>query len=61
MNKRFGRVEPIAYLCAWADLGKDVDKVVHCQRNFPVPSDLVAAWAKRIGKHVDAKLDKLKL
>ena len=61
MNKRLGRVEPIAYLCAWADLGKDVDKVVHCQRNFPVPSDLVAAWAKRIGKHVDAKLDVLKL
>jgi hypothetical protein len=58
-NKKLGRIEPIAYLCAWAELGNDVSRELHCARKFPVPQELVTKWARSIGVKVDTQLDLL--
>ena len=33
----FGRVEPVAYLTAWDDLGSDISEDTHKSRFFAVP------------------------
>ena len=58
LTASYGPVEPIAFLFAWADLGKDVTAEQHRNRHFKVPSVNVARFVGKLGNPAKALTDK---
>lgn len=56
---KHGRIEPLAFLAAWNELGAGVSSEVHRKRNFKVPAEKVDEWVVRLGTSLNSKLDKL--
>ena len=52
-NRNCGKLEPIAFLCAWADLGAGISREEHSARAFKVPLDAVRSWVPRLGANAD--------
>jgi hypothetical protein len=44
-----GRLEPIAFLAAWNEMGATLDAAAHRKRGFQPPLDRVAHWASSLG------------
>jgi hypothetical protein len=53
---RYGKVEPIAFLAAWWELGRSCTKNEHTKRTFRVPVELVETWTHRLDKSADPLL-----
>ena len=52
-TKHFGRVEPIAFLSAWSELGVGCTAAQHQDRKFKVPDSATMGWVARIGNGAD--------
>ena len=44
-----GRIEPVAFLCGWNDMGADLDRQHHSERGLEPSPEAVAAWAAQLG------------
>ena len=50
---KFGKVEPLAFLAAWAAAGDVVPAELHGDRNFAVSEDVIEEWAYRFESTCD--------
>ena len=57
-NGNFGKIEPVAYLCAWSDLRFGIDRDDHASRHLRVPVDRVHEYAASLNGRVDVLLDR---
>lgn len=48
LTEPHGNITPLAYLCAWAELGVSCSRQEHTRRNFVVPPEAIARWAEQI-------------
>jgi hypothetical protein len=55
----FGRVEPLAYLCAWNSLAATATKEQHSSRHFRVPLQLVQDWIVLLSNCADDLLNQV--